>query len=408
MELLHRCCAGLDVHSQTVVATVRRVDAGRVVHLTRECGTTTSELLKLGDWLESEGCTHVVMEATGVYWRPVWHALDGRFELTLANAAAVKNVPGRKSDVSDAAWLADLLAHGLVRGSFVPPEPIEQLRQILRTRTQYVRDATQQVQRIQKVLEDANIKVTNVLADVTGASGRRMLEALIRGETDPAQLAQLAHPRVRATPDQLREALRGRVTAHHRFLLRLHLNTLDHIRQAMDALEKEAARISEPFRRQADHLVTMPGVSALTACVILAEIGSDMTRFPTAGHLLSWAGLCPRQDESAGKHRSTRLRHGNTWLKTMLVQAAWAAIRTKDTYLRTQYLRLKGRRGPKKAIVAVAASMLAAAYHMLSRDQDYADLGPAYFDAMDRTRKVKHFLARLNDLGYNVELAPMV
>src|SRR6516225_2319656 len=337
MEVLYPDCAGLDVHKDTVVACVRHMANGSVKREVRTFKTTTKDLLALSDWLAGEGCTHIAMEATGVYWKPVWHVLsDGDFALVLANAAHVKNVPGRKTDVNDATWLADLLAHGLIRSSFVPDEQTQEMRTLLRTRKQLVRERSRHVQRLQKTLEDANIKLDSVISDVMGLSGRKMIEALIAGESDSEQLAQLAHRRIKATPEELCQALRGRVTRHHRFLLNVHLQQIDAIDAAINTIDQEIDAHVEPFRDTVLLLTTIPGVDELSACVILAEIGRDMSRFPTAGHLISWAGLCPRNDESAGKRRSTRMRKAAAWLKTTLVQCAWAATHKKASYLHAQ------------------------------------------------------------------------
>jgi transposase len=348
------------------------------------------------------------MEATGVYWKPVWHILsDGEFHLVLANAAQVKNVPGRKTDVNDATWLADLMAHGLIRGSFVPDEPTEQMRNLLRTRKQFVRERASQVQRIQKTLEDANIKLDSVISDVVGVSGRRMLEALIDGKSEPQELAALAHGRIRATAAQLEAALRGRVTAHHRFLLKLHLDHVDAVNAAIARIDQEVDRQIEPFRTAVERLSGIPGVSSLSAEVIISEVGLDMSRFPTVGHFISWAGLCPKNDQSAGKRRSTRMRKGAPWLKTILIQCAWAATRVKGCYLQAQYLRLRSRRGAKKAVGAVAASILTAAYHMLRDGTTYQDLGAAHFDRRTTVQQVGRLLKRLHHLGYDVQIAPV-
>jgi transposase len=403
MEVLHPRCAGLDVHKQTVVACIRLARGRNVSREVQTFGTTTGELLRLLEWLQKERVTQVAMEATGVYWKPVWHILEGHVSLVLANAREVKHVPGRKSDVTDAEWIADLLAHGLIRSSFVPPAPIQELRDLTRTRKQLVRERTQHVQRLQKVLEDANIKLDNVVTDLLGLSGRAMLEAMIRGQSEPERLAKLAHPRLRATPAELKEALTGRVTEHHRFLLRLHLAQVDAVDAAIETLERRLEEKLEPFRRAYEHLQTIPGVSQTVAAVLLAEIGPDMSPFPDAEHLVAWAGLCPRFKESAGKRKNTRTRRQN-WLKTTLVQAAWAAVKKKDSYLRAQYLRLKARRGAKKAIVAVAASMLTAAYHMLKNDVEYHDLGADYFQQRNREKHVFQLVRRLQNLGYDVQL----
>jgi transposase len=404
MDVLYPRCAGLDVHKDTVVACARLVTEGGVVQEVATFGTMTQEVLALSAWLAAQGCTHVAMEATGVYWKPVWHVLEGAFTLVLANAAHIRNVPGRKTDVNDAMWIADLLAHGLIRGSFVPPAPIQELRTLLRTRKQLVREQAQHVQRIQKTLEDANLKLASVVSNVVGTSGRAILNALIAGETRPERLVELAHPSLKASRDTLRAALHGRVTAHHRFLLQLHLAQVDALQRAITAIETEVGTVLAPFRAHAERLTTIPGVSGTLAQTIVAEIGVNMGRFPTVGHLISWAGLCPRQDESAGKRRSTRVRHGSPWLKTCLVQAAWAAARTKECYLRAQFLRLKSRRGPKKAILAVAASILTATYYMLRNGTDYRDLGGDYFDRHDRTKTILRLVRKLHDLGCVIDV----
>jgi transposase len=403
MEVLYPRCAGLDVHKDTVVACVRCVSEPRAQEV-RKFATTTRDLLALSEWLGSHGCTHVAMEATGIYWKPVWHLLEARFELVLANAQHIRNVPGRKTDVNDAMWIADLLAHGLIRGSFVPPAPIQELRDLTRTRKQLVREVSQHSLRIQKVLEDANIKVGSVLSNVLGQSGRAMLAAIIAGEDDPERLADLAKGTARNRRAELIEALRGRVTDHHRSMLQLHLEVIAGLEAALRKVDVALGKALEPIQECADLLTKMPGVSDIVAQVIIGEIGIDMSRFPTPGHLRSWAGLCPRSDESAGKRRSTRLRKSGTWLKTTLITAAWAAARKKDSYYRVQFLRIKARRGSKKAIVAVAASMLTAVYFMLRDGVDYRDLGPGHFDRRDRSKAIKRLLHRLQDLGCEVEV----
>lgn len=403
MEVLFPRCAGLDVHKDTVVASVRCVSAPMHREV-RTFGTTTSALIDLADWLASHAVTHVAMEATGVYWKPVWHMLDGRFEQILANAQHIRNVPGRKTDVNDAMWIADLLAHGLIRSSFVPPTRIQELRDLMRTRKQLVREVSQHTLRIQKTLEDANIKVSSVLSSIVGMSGRRMLQAIIDGETNPSVLADLAVGIARRKRDTLIEALRGRVTDHHRGLLKMHFSLIVALESALNQLDATVGKVLEPIEARAQILTTMPGVSDIVARVIVAEIGVDMSRFPTAGHLLSWAGLCPRNDESAGKRRTTRIRKTANWLKTTLVTAAWSAARTKGSYLQTQFFRLKARRGAKKAIIAVAASMLTAAYFMLRDGAEYHDLGPRHFDQRDQARTIKRLVKRLTDLGCEVDV----
>jgi transposase len=406
MEVLYARCAGLDVHQQTVVACVRLASGSTVQQEVRTFGTATGDLLALADWLTTQGCSHVAMESTGVYWKPIWHVLDGQFELVLANALQIRSVPGRKSDVNDAMWIADLLAHGLIRGSFVPPAPIHELRDLTRTRKQLVREITQHTLRIQKVLEDANLKLTSVLSDILGMSGRAMIGAIIQGEQDPERLADLSQGRLKASRAAVVAALQGRVTSHHRFLLRLHLTHIDTLETAVRDVEARLGDALVPFQAAIDRLMTIPAVGQTVARVIVAEIGFDMNRFPTAGHLISWAGLCPRLDESAGKRRSTRTRPGAPWLKTALVQAAWVAARTRNTYLRAQFLRLKSRRGPKKAILAVAASMLTAAYHILKNETTYTDLGPDYFERRSKAQITRRLVKRLESLGLTVEIKP--
>jgi transposase len=404
MEVLYPRCAGLDVHKDTVVACVRCVSPP-VHQAVRSFATTTQGLTTLAEWLTEHGCTHVALEATGVYWKPVWHLLEGQVELVLANAQHIRNVPGRKTDVNDAMWIADLLAHGLIRSSFVPPAPIQALRDLTRTRKQLVREIAQHTLRIQKILEDANLKVASVLSNILGTSGRAMLGAIIAGEEDPVRLADRAVGTARHKQAALVDALRGRVTAHHRSLLQLHLDVIAALEAARAHVDADVGKQLAPIHASAQRLTTMPGISDIVAHVILAEIGVDMTRFPTPAHLVSWAGLCPRSDESAGKRRSTRLRKSGVWLKTNLVTGAWAAVRVKSSYLHAQFLRLKARRGAKKAIVAVAASMLTAAYFILRDGVPYRDLGSNHLNQRQRAGAIRRLLRRLNDLGYNTNLA---
>lgn len=407
MQVLYPRCAGLDVHKDTVVACVRCVSPP-AHHETRSFPTTTRGLLALGAWLGAHGCSHVAMEATGVYWRPAWHMLEGRFELVLANAQHIKNVPGRKSDVGDAMWIADLLAHGLIRASFVPPAPIQELRDLTRTRKQLVREICQHALRIHKVLEDANLKLGSVLSDVLTASGRAMLGAIIAGESDPERLAELAQGTARRKRAALVEALHGRITPHHRTMLKLHLEVIAALERTLGELDAAVGQALAPIQERARLLTTIPGIGDRVAQVVVAEIGVDMARFPSPRHLISWAGLCPRNDESAGKRRSTRVRKSGTWLKTTLVTAAWAAVRVKRSYLHAQFLRLKARRGAKKAILAVAASMLTAIYFMLRDGVPYRDLGPQHFDQRQRTRTIRRLLRRLHDLGCPVTTASQI
>lgn len=408
MDLLHSRCAGLDVHKESVVACVRIVQDNEVQRVVRTFGTTTERLCELAEFLAEHGITHVALEATGIYWRPVWHILEPEgFELVLGNAAHVRNVPGRKSDVNDAMWIADLLAHGLIRPSFVPPEPVEQLRMLTRTRKQLVREAAQHTQRIHKVLEDCNLKLTSVVTDVTGKTGRSILEAIVAGQTDPQTLAELAAGSLRTKRVELSAALRGRVNAHHRFLLKLHLGLYDSVHAAVAAIDAQLEEQLAPFRQATDLLQTMPGVGRIAAEVILAEVGPDMARFPSAGHLRSWAGLCPRMDESAGKKRCTRIRKGAPWLKQLLVQAAWAAVRKKNSYYQSLYGSVKRQSGSaNKAVVAVAAAMLTSAYYMLKRGEPYRELGADYRDQRDKTRTAQRLIRRVQALGFDVQIQP--
>jgi transposase len=407
MEVLYPHCAGLDIHKETVVACVRHTTGGKVKTEVRTFATHTGALLDLSSWLAIGQITHIAMEATGVYWKPVWHVLsDGEFELVLANAAHVKNVPGRKTDVKDAEWLADLMAHGLIKASFVPDEPTQQMRDLLRTRKQLVRERSSHTQRLQKTLEDANIKLDCVVTDILGLSGRRIIEALIAGQTLPRALATLAHRRIHASAEELEAALRGRVTQHHRFLLKLHLDQIDAIDAAIQSIDKEVDGNVEPFRAATELLTEIPGIGPLAARVVLSEIGLDMSRFETAGHLVSWAGLCPRNDESAGKRRSNRMKKGAPWLKTTLVQCAWAAARTKDSYFQAQYHRLRSRRGSKKAVCAVAASLLTTIYHMLKNGTCYQDLGANHFDEKAKAKHILRLVNRLENLGFDVKIMP--
>jgi len=406
MEVLFPRCAGLDVHKDTVVVCARLSTEDGVSYEQETFGTTTSALLALCDWLTERQVTNVAMEATGIYWKPVWHILEGSFKLTLANAAHVKNVPGRKTDINDATWLAELLAHGLVSGGFVPETRIQDLRALTRTRRQLVRDRTRHVQRLQKVLEDANIKLSSFVSDVVGQSGRRVLAAIIDGEEEPDKLVQLMNlNRLKASQESLKAALQGHVRKHHRFMLKLHLDQLDAINSAIQSIEEEVSSVLDPFREAAELLTTAPGIAENTASTIVAEIGTDMTRFPSAGHLLSWARICPRNDQSAGKRRSTRIMPGRDWLKPVLVQAAWAAVAKKDSYLRAKYFRLRARRGSKKAIVAVAASLLTSIYYMLRDGMEYQDLGPHHFKRLDREKYANRLVKRLRDCGYDVTIA---
>ena len=408
MQVLYPRCCGIDVHKNTVVACLRLASGAEATTEVRSFDTTTGSLLGLSQWLAENGCTHVAMEATGVYWKPIWSILsDGDFQLVLANAAHVKNVPGRKTDINDATWLAELLAHGLIRASFVPDLPTGELRTLLRTRKQLVRERTSHIQRVQRILEEANIKLDSAISDIMGKSGRAMIAAIIAGETNPAKLAVLADRRIKTSQQDLRRALQGRVRKHHRFLLSLHLQQIDSFDAAIAQIDREVDANLASFRTGIELLISIPGVAALAAQTIISEIGVDMTRFPTDAHLISWAGMCPRSDESAGNRRSTRLRKGAPWLKTTLIQCANAAIRKKDSYLHAQFHRLRARRGGKKAICAVAASILTAAYHILKNGTYYHDLGPDHFRRGSKEKQTQRLLKGLAHLGYSVTLSPL-
>jgi len=412
MDVLVDRVAGLDVHKRQVTAAVRTPGEKRRVEEVREFSTYTEGLRQLRGWLEAEDVSVVAMEATGVYWRPIWHALDGMagVELLLVNARHVKNVPGRKTDVADASWLAQLAECGLLRGSFVPPPLIAHLRDLTRYRTKIVAERAREIQRIQKLLEDAGIKLSSLASDVTGVSSRRMLEALIAGERDPAVLADMALTRMRPKIPELVKALEGPFGDHHAVMCRMHLDHIDHLSGVVDRLDAEIATVIRPFDSQLARLQTIPGVGRRVAEVVVAEIGVDMTRFPSAGHLSSWAGLCPGNNESAGKRKSTRATDGDGPLRTALCEAAWAAVHTRDTYMAAQYsrfLRRFGRRNETKAIFAVAHTILVAVYHMLSRGEDYHDLGADYFDRRaDPERQIRRLVAQLQALGQTVTVTP--
>jgi transposase len=407
MDVVHTHCAGLDVHKKTVVAAVSVPDpAGGWHKETRTFGTMTADLLALSDWLTSHGVTHVAMESTGEYWKPVFNILEVNFEVLLVNAQHIKAVPGRKTDVNDAEWLAELLKHGLLKASFVPPEGQRELRELTRYRTTFVRERATLVNRLHKILESANLKLTSVATDVTGVSGRAILAELIQGQATPEQMADLAKGRLRAKRAELTKALDGRIKPHHRFVLTELLCEIDNLDEAITRFDEQIQEYSRPFEEAIQRLDTIPGVARETAEIIVAEIGTDMTRFPSADHLAAWAGVAPGNDESAGKRRSGKTRPGNKPLRSALTQAAHAAAHTKKTYLAAQYRRLAGRRGKKKAIIAVAHSILVIAYHLIDRHEDYHDLGADYFDKRRPETTAKHLIKRLEALGYSVALQP--
>jgi transposase len=408
MDLLYPHCAGCDVHKDSVVVCVRHQEAGgRVRKEVRTFGTMTRDLLALADWLIAEGVTHVAMESTGVYWRPIYAVLEGHVTILLVNAQHLKQVPGRKTDVRDCEWIAQLLQHGLLRASFVPPPPIRELRELTRQRTVLVAQKASVANRIQKILEDANVKLGSVASDILGKSGRAMIEALIAGETDPAKLADLALRRMRQKIPQLQLALTGRVTPHHRFLFKLLLDEVTALEGFIERLDLHIEEAMVPFAEVQKRLTTIPGVDRCVAEKVVAEMGVTMDVFASAHHLASWVGLSPGNNESAGKQRSGRITRGNRWLRSVLVQAAWAATRKRNCYLAAQYRRLAGRRGKKRALIAVAHSLLVIIYHIIKRGTTYQELGPDFFDRTNKERLTRHLIRRLESLGNEVKVQPV-
>jgi transposase len=449
MELIYQRCCGIDIHKKVIVACLIVLTAdGQRQKEVRKFRTVTKELLDLLDWLTTAGCTHVAMESTGVYWKPVYNILEGHMELLVVNAQHIKAVPGRKTDVRDAEWMADLLQHGLLKGSYIPCASQRELRELTRYRVSLVQERTRAVNRLQKTLEDTNLKLGDVASDILGKSARAMLEALLAGQTDPRTLADLARGRLKAKREQLEEALVGTVKPHHRFLLSEQLVLIDSLDEAIERVSQEIAQRLDPppdpgeqlpahqaeqnqqeegcaeqaedpgaVVEQETHVLSwaeavvlldsIPGINQRSAEGILAEIGIDMTRFPTAGHLASWAGMCPGNHESAGKRLSGKTCKGSPWLRNLLVEAAHAAARSKNTYLSALYHRIKARGGAKQALIAVGHAILVAIYHMLSRAQSYQDLGGNYFDEHDRKAVEKRLVRRLEKLGYQVSLEPV-
>jgi transposase len=408
LDVIYERCCGLDVHKRTIAACLIVPGMGGAPQKEiRAFGTMTEDLLELTDWLVTAGCTHVAMESTGVYWKPIYNLLEATFTPLLVNARHIKSVPGRKTDVKDCEWIADLLRHGLLRGSFVPERPQRELRELGRYRTTLVRERSAEVSRLQKTLEGANIKLASVATDIMGKSGRQMLNALIEGSTDTSAMAQLAVGKLRAKIPQLERALRGCSGAHQRFLIAQQLAHIDFLDETIEQLSAEIAERMRPFEEAIERLETIPGVGRRTAEAILVEIGPDMSRFPTAGQLASWAGMCPGNNQSGGKRRGGKTTKGDPWLRAALVEAAHAAGRTRNTYLSAQYRRLASRRGKKRAAVAVGHTMLVIAYHLLERSCDYEELGGDYFDKRDRQGVERRLVRRLERLGYKVSLDPV-
>ena len=405
MDVILERCAGLDVHQATVAVAVRLPGPGKArTQLIQTFGTTTPDLLTLRDWLSAHGVTHVALESTGVYWKSVYYLLEDAFTVLLVNAAHMKNVPGRKTDVQDCAWIAQLLEHGLLRGSFVPPPPIHELRDLTRYRKALIQDRTREANRLHKVLEDAGIKLATVATDVLGVSGRAMLAALVGGTTDPAVLAELARGRLRAKLPALRQALTGRFRARHAFLIAQILAHLDYLEETIATLSAEIAAQLAPFAAAVTRLRTIPGVDQRTAEVVVAEIGVDMSRFPTANHVVSWAGLCPGNNESAGKRHRGTTRKGCKWLRATLSEAALGAIRKQDCVLGARDRRIMRRRGHKIAVVAIARTLLEIAYLLLARETTYQELGADFFDRRDKERATHRYVRLLQQLGHHVTL----
>jgi transposase len=412
MEVLYRTCCGLDVHKQTVVACLLSVqpDGGRQKEI-RGFGTTTESLLALSQWLGGAGCTHIAMEATGVYWKPIYNALtlSGRFDgVLVANAAHIKAVPGRKTDVKDSEWIADLLQHGLLKASFIPEPAQRELRDLTRTRTILTDGRTAAINRLQKVLEDANLKLasTKLVTNIMGVSGRLMLDAILEGNASPSEIAELAKGKLRRKRQELETALVGVVKPHHRLLLALHLEQIDLLDEQIARLSQEITERLLPFEQELARLDAIPGVGRQTAEVFAAEVGFDLSHWPTAGHLASWAGMCPGNNESAGKRKGGKTRKGSKWLRRALVQAAHAAALKNGSYLQAQYRRLKYRRGAGKAAVAVGHDILRIAYHLLTHKLDYKDLGPNHLDERHRARTQLRAIAQLEALGLEVSVKP--
>jgi len=407
MDVLYPRCSGIDIHKKSITVCVLIREAGRKEEKQiREFGTTTAAILSCGDWLRDLGVTHVAMESTGVYWRPVWNLLEGQFELLLANATHVKSVPGRKTDVKDSEWIAQLMQHGLLKPSFVPATVLRDLRELSRDRTSLVAERSRLKNRIQKILEDANIKLGSVASDILGKSGRAMLTAMVKGKENPEELADLAQGQLRLKIPQLVEALRGRVRAIHRFRLQQQLERIDFIDGQIAELEVEIEKQNAPMEEAVCLLAEIPGFDRTTAWSVIAEIGVDMSQFPSADDLASWAGVCPGNNESAGKRLSGKTRKGSRWLRQKLCQSAWCASRCKTSYFASYFQRVAAHRGKKRAIVAVSHSLLVVCYYLLQRKCHFQDLGVNYFDQLNHEKLTHYFVKRLTRLGHKVTLQP--
>ena len=405
MRIIHQRCAGLDVHKKVIVACLLVIAPdGEQRKEIKKFGTMTNDLLALLDWLQQSGCGHVAMESTGVYWKPVYNILEGHLEVVVVNAQHLKGVPGRKTDVLDAEWLAECFQLGLLKASFIPPPPVREVRDLTRYRTTLIRERARTASRLQKVLEDANIKLASVVTDIQGVSAWAMLKAIAEGTSNPEALAELAKGQLKKKRPQLLEALTGAAKPHHRFLIAEQLSHIEHLEEAIQRLSQELEERLRPFEEDLNYLDSIPGIGRQTAEVLLAEIGWDMSRFPSEKHLASWAGMCPGNNESAGKRRNGKTRKGSRWLRQALIEAAHGAARTKNKYLKAHYHRVAAHRGKKKALVAVGHSILIITYHLLTRRQSYSDLGANYFDQRDRTAVQKRCVKRLEKLGFKVDL----
>jgi transposase len=408
MEVKYARCCGVDVHKKTVVACVIIPGSdGQLVKETRTFDTMMADLEALSRWLSDCGVTHVAMESTGVYWKPVYNLLDGRFEVLVVNAEHVKALSGRKTDVADAEWIADLLRHGLLKGSFIPSAQLRELRDLTRYRTKLGDERKSEVNRLQKVLEDANIKLASVASDVMGASGRAILNELVQGNTDPALLAELAKGRLREKQDLLEKALRGTLKSHHRFMLAQHLSHIDFLDEAIERLDAQIGEQMRPFEATIQRWDSLPGINRRIAEIVIAEVGADLQPFEDADHLASWAGMCPGNNKSAGKRFSGKTRKGSKWLRRALIEASHGAAHTKEKYFQAQYRRLAARRGKQRAAVAVGHSLLVTGYYLITRQETYQDLGANYFDERDREAVKRRAVRRLEKLGFQVQLQPV-
>lgn len=408
MEVKYERCCGLDVHKRSVVACVIVPGSDeRAVKETRTFDTMTEDLEALSRWLSESGVTHVAMESTGVYWKPVYNLLDGRFEVLVVNPEHVKVLSGRKTDVADAEWIADLLRHGLLKGSFIPSALLRELRDLTRYRTKLGDERKSEVNRLQKVLEDANIKLASVASDVMGVSGRAILNELVQGNTEPALLAELAKGRLREKQDQLEKALQGTLKPHHRFMLAQHLSHIDFLDEAIERLDAQIGAQMRPFEATIQRWDSLPGINRRIAEIIIAEVGADLKPFENADHLASWAGMCPGNNKSAGKRFSGKTRKGSKWLRRALIEAAHGAAHTKEKYFQAQYRRLAARRGKQRAAVAVGHSLLVTGYYLITRQETYQDLGANYFDERDREAVKRRAVRRLEKLGFQVQLKPI-